>query len=273
VLLKALKTRRDTNVLNVPSVLVNNNGGATVVSKDEQPTTTITATGGINGQTQENFKDYVDAGITLSISPTISASRYLRLKIKLEVSNFLGAVQGAIPPPKTTRTIDTTVNVPDGATMVVGGIITDNKGKTRESLPFLGDVPLLGALFRNDSDSQNRTTLYFFVTPHIMRDQDFADLAEISYRRKLEAADTIGADRLRVIDPRFGREGEQLDLQSFEVPLYRSPAKGEVDQESLGLDPARMNEVLKDAKNPPAPAKPKEEAKPEAVPPTQTPKK
>lgn len=252
VLLKALQTRRDTNVLNVPSVLVNNNGGATVVSKDEQPTTTITATGGINGQTQENFNDYVDAGITLSISPTISASRYLRLKIKLEVSNFLGAVQGSIPPPKTTRTIDTTVNVPDGATMVVGGIITDNKGKTRESVPFLGDIPVLGALFRNDSDTQSRTTLYFFVTPHIMRDADFADLAEISYRRKLEAADTIGADRLRVIDPRFGREGEQLDLQSFEVPLYRSPAKGEVNTESVGLDPARMNEVLKEAKNPPA---------------------
>jgi hypothetical protein len=119
---------------------------------------------------------------------------------------------------------------------------------------------VIGALFRNDSDSQNRTTLYFFVTPHIMRDQDFADLAEISYRRKLEAADTIGADRLRVIDPRFGREGEQLDLQSFEVPLYRSPAKGEVDQESVGLDPARMNEVLKEAKNPPAPAQPEKPA-------------
>ena len=75
---------------------------------------------------------------------TISASRFLRLKISLEVSNFLGAVSGAIPPPKTTRTIDTTVNVPDGATMVVGGIITDNKGKTREAVPFLGDVPILG---------------------------------------------------------------------------------------------------------------------------------
>ncbi|MBK7644015.1 MAG: hypothetical protein IPJ19_13355 [Planctomycetes bacterium] len=251
VLLKALQTRRDTNVLNVPSVLVNNNGNAKVTSKDQQPTTTVTATGGLNGQTQENFKEYVDAGITLQISPTISASRFLRLKISLEVSNFLGAVQGAIPPPKTTRTIDTTVNVPDGATMVVGGIITDNKGKTRDSLPFLGEIPILGALFRNDSDSQSRTTLYFFVTPHIMRDADFADLAEMSYKKKLEAADTIGSDRLRVIDPQFGHEGEHLDLQSFEVPLYKSPAKGEVSKEDVGMDPARMNELLKNAKEPP----------------------
>ena len=265
VLLKALQSRRDTNVLNVPSVLVNNNGNAKVTSKDQQPTTTITATGGVSGQTQENFKEYVDAGITLQISPTISASRFLRLKISLEVSNFLGAVNGAIPPPKTTRTIDTTVNVPDGATMVVGGIITDNKGKTRDSLPFLGDIPILGFLFRNQSDSLSRTTLYFFVTPHIMRDADFADLAEMSYKKKLEAADTIGSDRLRVIDPHFGHEGEHLDLQSFEVPLYKSPSKGEVGKEEVGIDPTRMKELLKDAKQPPKPD-PAPEPKPEEPP-------
>ncbi len=263
LLLKALKTRRDTNVLNVPSVLVNNNGNAKVVSKDSQPTTTITASGGINGQTQENFKEYVDAGITMQISPTISASRFLRLKISLEVSNFLGSVQGAIPPPKTTRTMDTTVNVPDGATMVIGGIITDNKGKTRESIPFLGDIPVLGYLFRNDSDTQSRTTLYFFVTPHIMRDTDFADLAEYSYKQKLQAADTIGADRLRVVDPRFGHESDRLDLGSFEVPLYKSPSKGEVGKDAVGIDPQRMNELLKEAKQPP---KPKQEPEPEANP-------
>jgi hypothetical protein len=79
VLISALQERRDTNVLNVPSVLVNNNGSAQVESKDAQPTTQITATGGVSGQTQENFREYVEAGITLDISPTISASRYLRL--------------------------------------------------------------------------------------------------------------------------------------------------------------------------------------------------
>src|SRR5262249_37609581 len=159
------------NVLNIPSVLVNNNGSAKIVSKDEQPTTQITATGGVAGQTQENFRDYVSAGITLDISPTISASRYLRLKISLEVSVFQGQVQGAIPPPKITRTINTTVNVPDGDTMVVGGIITDNRTKDRSQVPWLGDLPILGQLFRNDSDSSSKTTLYFFVTPHILRDR------------------------------------------------------------------------------------------------------
>ncbi len=256
VLLQALQTRRDTNVLNVPSVLVNNNGSAKVISKDEQPTTTITATGGVGGQTQENFNQYVDAGITMEISPTISASRYLRLKISLEVSNFIGFVSGSIPPPKTTRTIDTTVNVPDGDTMVIGGIVTDNKGHTRTSVPWLGDLPILGYLFRRDGESQQKTTLYFFVTPHIMHDRDFADLAEVSYQRKLEAADTIGADRVRVVDPTFQQSKRPVDLRGFEVPLYRSPVRGEVDESSVGLDETRVDELLKQQNPPPQPVVP-----------------
>ena len=246
VLINALSTRRDTNVLNVPSVLVNNNKSAKVISKDEQPTTTITATGGVGGQTQENFNEYVEAGITLEISPTISASRYLRLNISLEVSTFIGAVNGAIPPPKVTRTINTQVNVPDGDTMVVGGIITDNLGKTKSSVPWLGDIPILGYLFSDSSESQNKTTLYFFVTPHIMRDRDFADLAEYSFKRKLEAADTIGADRIRVIDPTFGREKEGVDMRGFEVPLYRGPQRGEVQNQDVGLDAKKLNEMLRE---------------------------
>jgi len=266
VLLYALQTRRNTNVLTVPSVLVNNTGSAKVVAKDEQPTTTITATGGLNGQTQENFREYVEAGITLQISPTISASRYLRLKITLEVSTFLGAVSGAIPPPKTTRTIDTTVNVPDGDTMVVGGIVTDVKGKTHSGVPWLGDIPILGALFRREGDSSQKTTLYFFVTPHIMRDRDFADLAEVSYKKKLDAADIIGADRIRVIDPSFGQKAQGVDMRGFELPLYRSPARGEVQGEAVGIDPGKVPELL-DEKGPGVPPKPE----PEPVPPQDKP--
>jgi general secretion pathway protein D len=266
VLVSALQSRTDTNVLNVPSVLVNNTGSAKVVSTDEQPTTTITAIGGGGvGQTQENFKDYVKAGITLQISPTISASRYLRLKISLEVSTFLGTVSGAIPPPRVTRTIDTTVNVPDGDTMVIGGIITDNKGLSHSGVPFLGDLPVLGYLFRRQGDSASKTTLYFFVTPHIMRDRDFADLSEISYKKKLEAADTIGADRVRLVDPSFGQDKRGVDMRGLEVPLYRSPPRGEVRGSEVGIEPGKIQSMLKDqskAQETPAPTPEKPAEKP-----------
>ncbi len=244
VLLRFVQEKRDTNVLNIPSVLVNNNGSAVVSTLDEQPTTTITATGGVGGQTQENFNGYEEAGITLQISPTISASRYLRLQIALEVSNFQGSFTGPIPPPKTTRTIETVVNVPDGDTMVIGGIIVDNKTKESDRVPWLADIPLLGWLFRRDRDTKDRTSLYFFVTPHIMRDQEFADLAEYSYAKKLEAADIIGAGRVRMIDDRFGRPEDGLDLSGFDVPLYQPPTRGEVDQSEIGKDPGTVKEML-----------------------------
>lgn len=251
VLLRAVEELNDSNILNVPSVLVNNNGSAKVVSKDEVPTTTVTALGGVGsaGQTQTNFKDFQEAGITMEISPSISASGYLRLKIFLQVSSFQGSFKAgdSIPPPRVTRLIDTNVNVPNGDTMVIGGIIVDTKNSTRQQTPWLGDIPILGALFRRQSSTTQRTTLYFFVTPHILRDKDFADLAEISYKRKLEAAERIGAERLQVVDPGFATQGSGLDLKGFDVPFYRSPARGEVDPSSVGLDPAKRAELLKSA--------------------------
>jgi hypothetical protein len=149
----------------------------------------------------------------------------------------------------TERTIDTVINVPDGDTMVIGGIVVDNVQDTSRQVPLLGDIPILGRLFRRDADSQDRTALYFFVTPHIMSDLEFADLAQYSYQKKLEAADTIGADRVRQVDPRFGAKENPIDLRGFDVPLYTSPKRGEVDAENVGLDnPMRKNELLEEQK-------------------------
>ncbi|QDV07141.1 Putative type II secretion system protein D precursor [Planctomycetes bacterium Poly30] len=249
MLLALVEEKRNSNVLNVPSVLVNNNSVATVSTLDEQPTTQITATGGGvgAGQTQTNFNGYQEAGITMEISPSISASRYLRLDIYLEVSTFIGSVQGAIPPPRVTRTIRTQVNVPDGATMVIGGIVVDNESDTRTQVPVLGDIPILGRLFSRESSNRDRTVLYFFVTPHIMKDTEFADLAEFSFTKKLEAAEQIGMDRLRKIDPNFGApdgSGSDVSLEGFDLPLYSAPIRGEVEGEDVGITPFEAASML-----------------------------
>jgi general secretion pathway protein D len=257
-LVRFLKTRDNANVLSVPSVLVNNNGSATVETKDETPFTQVTAFGGAaGGQTQENFQGYEEAGIKLTISPSISASRYLRLGVELEVSNFLGATTAAnIPPARVTRNLNTTINVPDGDTMVIGGVITNNTTSERTQLPWLGDIPVLGALFRRDVESSNKRTLYFFVTPHILADEDFADLAQISYEKKLDASEVIGSDRLRVVDPDFGISDGADDLLGFEVPLYTRPPAGEISSEEVGLDAERRAELLEGASAPETEADP-----------------
>lgn len=243
-LLRMIQERTDANVLSVPSILVNNNGEAEISITDEIPFTQITAFGGGGGQTQENFQGYEEAGIELKISPSISASRYLRLGVELEVSNFVGEQVGNVPPPRVTRTLKTTVNVPDGDTMVIGGVITDNNALTRRATPWLGDLPVIGALFRRDADSQERRTLYFFVTPHILQDKDFADLAAYSDSIKVRAADVIGSDRLRIIDPDFRTDENQAELEAFDIPLYRSSAGGESSLQDVGLTPEERESLL-----------------------------
>lgn len=252
MLLALLETKNNSNVLNVPSVLVNNNSQATVSTLDEQPTTQVTQNGGgVGGAgTQTNFAGYEPAGITMQISPSISASRYLRLGIYLEVSTFIGAVQGAVPPPRVTRTIETQVNVPDGATMVIGGIIVDNESETRNQIPWLGDIPLLGRLFSRETTTQDRTVLYFFVTPHILHDEDFADLAEISFQKKLLMAENIGLDRLQKVDPNFGikdSSGSPITLEGFDLPLYNAAERGNMEgnESEVGLTPFEAAQKLK----------------------------
>ena len=133
--------------------------------------------------------------------------------------------------------------------MVIGGIAVDNANKTRNGVPWLADIPLLGYLFRRDTDTKTRTTLYFFVTPHIMRDREFADLSEFSFRKKLEAADAIGTERVQIVDPKFGTDTEELDLRGFDVPLYQSPTRGEVDDDDVDFDVQKINELLENAEN------------------------
>jgi general secretion pathway protein D len=243
-LLRLLRQRTNANVLSVPSILVNNNGEAEITIKDEVPFTQVTAFGGGGGQTQENFQGYQEAGITLNISPSISASRYLRLGVELEVSNFVGDQIGNVPPPRVTRTLKTTVNVPDGDTMVIGGVITSNQSQTRRSTPWLGDLPVIGALFRRDADTEDRRTLYFFVTPHILSDKDFADLAEFSYGIKMKAADVIGSDKLRMVDPDFSTGADGDELQAFDIPLYRPTRGGEASMQEIGLTPDEREQLL-----------------------------
>ncbi len=245
-LLQALRTVTDSNVLSIPSVLVNNNERARVSSKDLIPT--ATTTNSVNVGTQTTFGGYQEAGITLEITPSISAQSYLRLEISLQVANFT-APQGQnanIPPPKVEREVYTTVYLPNESTMVIGGIQLDNSNKSKTGIPILGDLPIIGFLFSRHDDDSMRRSLYFFVTPHILTDVEFADLQNISYQKKLDARAYIGDDRLRLVDPSFrpieptedGESGSAtLESGVFEIPLYRRPAGGEVVPAEVGILP------------------------------------
>jgi general secretion pathway protein D len=241
-IINAALTRSDANILSVPSILVANNQTATVTSEDEIPYQTSNA---VQGAVASNV-EYTTAGITLNISPSISAENYLRLSIELTVSSFRGEAQDGIPPPKATRTISTRVNLPDGATMWLGGIIRDDKTNGESGIPYLSDIPLIGGLFGSRSNSNIKTTLFFFCTPRIL--DDFEELRDLSEEGKARAAETIGLERVRLIDPNYdfnspvdvilssdgNGDGQAdmgtLNLSGFAAPSYSTTGGVTTDQ-------------------------------------------
>ena len=236
MLINALDQEDSANVLSLPSVVVNNNENALVESKEERPTTTANQG---NATTSTSFGDFEPAGITLEISPSISSNNYLRLNIQLEVSRFTTAFDpnSATPGVKATRKLQTQVTMPSGHTMVLGGVIEDQQDDSSQGIPILKDIPILGWLFQSWSTNHNKTNLYFFLTPHILDEEDFSDLAEQSFRKKLEAAEYIGHRRIQLIDRKWrqarpqtledpGATLEDIDARGgFDIPIYQRPAR------------------------------------------------
>lgn len=236
VLLNALDSDSRANILSLPSVVVNNNVAATVTNTEKRPTQNVsqgTAT------TSTGAGEDKDAGINLSISPSISSNNYLRLTVDLKVSRFTTpfdptAVTAGV---SVERSITTQVTMPSGATMVLGGVIQDSESSSDDGVPFLKDIPLLGWLFRSYGKTKDKTNLYFFLTANILDETDFSDLAEISFRKKMEAAQYIGHKRIQLIDRRWreptlvdrledsGSTVEDLDQYGgFELPTYKRPS-------------------------------------------------
>ena len=190
-LLTAMQTKDYGRVLAKPKILVNDNepgmihtGDTTYVAK--QTGTIIQGATAGTVQTSLDYDPY-PAGITLTITPHISRGDFLRLDINLERSDF-GTITGEKPPDTTESNIETTVTVPDRSTIILGGMLKLNQSKGGTKVPILGDIPLLGGLFRSTSNSDLQRHLYVFVKAEIIKpdEEGFGgdDLARISERSR-----------------------------------------------------------------------------------------
>ena len=250
VLINALASDERANILSLPSVVVNNNESASVTTTETR-LTTVSNQG--TATTQTGAGDARTTGIELSISPTISSTNYLRLNITLSVSRFLEAFDPAdvTGGPSLERSITTQVTLPSGDTIVLGGVIEDVQSENRSGIPILQDIPLLGWFFQSGGSETIKTNLYFFVTPTILDEQDFSDLAQLSWRKKLEAASYIGNVRMQLVDQKWrpgrpetledsGATIEDLDaFGGFEIPYYERPDRDSGTSSSGPLNPNR----------------------------------
>jgi general secretion pathway protein D len=174
-LLRAVQAKSYGRVLAKPKVLVNDNEKGTIKTADTTYVVTksaIPVTAGTAGpqntliETTVKYEPY-DAGITLEITPHIS-ERVLRLEIKLNRSDFTGLTVEK-PPDQTSSDISTIVTVPDRSTIILGGMLRLNQTKSGSKVPILGDLPLVGGLFRSISNSDIQSKLYIFVRAEIIR--------------------------------------------------------------------------------------------------------
>jgi general secretion pathway protein D len=190
-LLTAMQTKNYGRVLAKPKILVNDNEKGTIQTTETtyvQKTGAAVVEGVTNAiQTSVDYTAY-DAGITLDIVPHISKGDLLRLDIVLSRSDFLPTT-GEKPPNTTASDITTTVTVPDGSTIILGGMLKLNQTKGGTKVPLLGDIPVVGGLFRSVGNSDIQKKLYVFVKAEVLRPEEtlagLPDLEKISERNKV----------------------------------------------------------------------------------------
>ncbi|NQT55192.1 MAG: type II secretion system protein GspD, partial [Desulfobacteraceae bacterium] len=140
--------------------------------------------------------EYKDVGVSLKITPQISQDRFVRLNIFQEVTRLIeteGTSKGY--PTTYKRTAQTTVIVKDSNTVVIGGLIGDDTTNIGYQVPCLGDIPLLGYLFKSSSTRGEKTNLFIFLTPHIIENPEEAKKV---YQEKKEEIDRIKEDVIKM---------------------------------------------------------------------------
>jgi general secretion pathway protein D len=189
--LNLLMSLTDTNILSTPQVLAADNQKAKIVVGENRPFPTGQAQG-ITGGTLVTI-ERKDVGVTLELTPQVLEDDLIRLELKQEitaiaenVAQTIGSGTASIPvgPTTTKRSMETTTIARDNQTIVVGGLVRDNITLSERKVPFLGDIPWLGWLFRFQSKQTEKLNLLVFLTPHLIRDEN--DIAELSQRKAKE---------------------------------------------------------------------------------------
>lgn len=185
VILHALRNSGKGKIRTAPRILVNDNAKGEIQSITERPYKQVNASSTV---ATTSFGGYVQAGTELAVIPHVSESDYLVLDYQITLNSFLDQAAGdELPPGRDTNLITSQATVPDGDTLIVGGLNYRNKREQYSRLPLLGDIPLAGRLFGRTTTSQDDIRLYVFITPKILRDSQFRDLRSISEQQRAES--------------------------------------------------------------------------------------
>ena len=171
-----LKTFGDTKVLSSPHIAVMNNEDAKILVGRREAYVTSTTTQAQSTATTAETIQFIDVGVKLYVTPTINEGDFVTMKIRPEVSSVattLRTSSGNTIPVVETAEAETKLMVKNGTTIIIGGLMKDQLTKSSQGIPFLADVPIVGALFRNHSDQVQRTELVILLTPRLISGDEF----------------------------------------------------------------------------------------------------
>ncbi|MHA6722502.1 type II secretion system secretin GspD [Sphingomonas sp. RS2018] len=178
VLLRALSVSTKANLLSTPQILTLDNKTGEFISAQNVPFVTgsiLTGNGTANPYTTIERKD---VGLTLRVLPRINAGDTIRLEIAQEASSIASTqLTSAADIITQRRAVNTTVLADNGQTIVLGGLITDDRIQNKSQVPILGSIPVLGELFKSRRESREKRTLFIFLKPTILRDGEAASQA------------------------------------------------------------------------------------------------
>jgi len=188
-MLHALEKQSGINILSTPHILTSNHNKAKIIVGESRPFVVKSRiTEGADPLTPTVIKEYEykDVGITMDITPHISQGGLIRLEIKSEFTKLIEDVTSlAIDTPSTAkREAETIVSMNSGSTVVIGGLIRDDKITVETKVPLVSDIPLIGGLFKYEKDQLQKTNLLIFITPHIMSSQE--DMEQLTQDKKDE---------------------------------------------------------------------------------------
>ncbi|OBS93469.1 type II secretion system protein GspD [Vibrio cyclitrophicus] len=221
-LISAVATDSNSNILSSPSITVMDNGEASFIVGEEVPVLTGSTAGSSNDNPFQTV-ERKEVGIKLKVVPQINEGDSVQLQIEQEVSNVLGA-NGAVDVRFAKRQLNTSVIVQDGQMLVLGGLIDERALESESKVPFLGDIPVLGHLFKSTSTQVEKKNLMVFIKPTIIRDGMTADgitqrkynfiRAEQLYKSE-QGLKLLDDDNIPVL-PKFGSDmNHPAEIQAF----------------------------------------------------------
>ncbi len=238
------KSLTDSEILANPQVRVKNNGKAKVHVGTREPVITVTTT---NDTRSDNIQ-YVDVGVKLDVQPTIRLDGTIATKVALEVSSVSDRQitnNGSIALTITTTNAQTELTLNDGEQTILGGLIRDDLSKSKNTLPFIGSIPVLGDILSSHSNNKQKREILLSITPHIVKTMDLprADVTSIW---------SGGEDDLKA-GPNFGAFVESFEPITDQAPILPVPGtSGEMLPAPSGPVPAAEAAPVPEAAVPPA---------------------